>query len=149
MYLLQAQYECLLQAHHVYVLQAHYAHILQASYVHLLQAHYACMLQAHHVYMLQAHHVGKIFLIAQDTLHELQPATAVAAVKSAEALRQVLEAQERLSSHPSEATLKQVIAVLKEVAPDLQQACWLLVSQHQELKSQVRVHESDSPSAYH
>lgn len=91
----------------------------------------------------------KIFSVAQDTLHELQPATAAATVKSAEALRNVLEAQERLSSHPSEATLKQIVAILKEAAPDLQQACWLLVSQQEELKSQVRVHDCDSPSAYH
>lgn len=91
--------------------------------------------------------MGNIFSIAQDTLDELQPATAAATVKSAEALRNVLEAQERLSSHPSEATLKQVIAVLKEAAPDLQQACWLLVSQQEELKSQVTVQDSDSPSA--
>ena len=89
--------------------------------------------------------MSNIFSIAQDTLHELQPATAVATVKSAEALRNVLEAQERLSSHPSEATLKQVIAILNEAAPDLQQACWLLVSQQEELKCQVRVQHSDSP----
>lgn len=79
----------------------------------------------------------KIFTVAQDTLHGLQPATAVATVQSGEALHKVLEAQERLSSHPSEATLKQVIATLKEAAPDLRQACWLLVSQQEELKCQV------------
>lgn len=88
--------------------------------------------------------MSKVFSVAQDTLHELQPATAAATVKSAEALHEVLEAQERLSSHPSEATLKQIIAVLKEATPDLQQACWLLVSQQEELKSQVRVHDSES-----
>lgn len=82
----------------------------------------------------------KLFSFAQDALHELQPATAVATVQSAEALRKVLEAQQRLSSHPCETTLKQVISALREAAPDLQQACWLLVSQQKDLKTQVRKH---------
>ena len=94
------------------------------------------------VRLLQAQHVGKIFSAAQDALHELQPATAVATIQSAEALRKVLEAEQQLRSRPSEAALKQVITELKEAAPDLQQACWLLVSQQEEVKSQVRTHHS-------
>lgn len=80
----------------------------------------------------------QLFSVAQDALQELQPATAVATVQSAEALRTVLEAQQRLMSHPSESTLKQVTTALREAAPDLQQACWLLVSQQKDLKAQVR-----------
>ncbi|KAL3136414.1 hypothetical protein ABBQ38_005672 [Trebouxia sp. C0009 RCD-2024] len=96
------------------------------------EVHYLRSLQAS-----QAQHVRKLFSFAQDALHELQPATAVATVQSAEALRKVLEAQQRLSSHPCETTLKQVISALREAAPDLQQACWLLVSQQKDLKTQV------------
>ena len=62
----------------------------------------------------------------------------MATVAAADALRRVLQAQQKLSSRPSEAALKEVITALKETAPDLQQACWLLVSQQDELKSQVR-----------
>ena len=92
------------------------------------------------VHLLQAQHVRQLFSAAHHAVQKLQPATAVATVQSAEALRTVLEAQQRLTSHPSEASLKQVITVLREAAPDLQQACWLLVSQQKDLKDQVRRH---------
>ena len=81
--------------------------------------------------------MSKLFSVAEAALCELEPATAVATVTAAEALRRVLEAQQLLSSRPSEAALKQVITALTEAAPDLQQACWLLVLQQDELKLQV------------
>ena len=89
---------------------------------------------------MQAEHVARIFGLADTALHELEPATAVAAVAAADALREVLEAQEQLSSHPSEASLKQLIAVLRATAPQLQQACWMLVSQQDDFKREVLAH---------
>lgn len=88
--------------------------------------------------LLQAQHVRKIFSVAQHALHELQPTTAAATIQSAEALRKVLEAQQQLTSQPSETTLKQVVTTLREAAPDLRQACWLLVSLQKDLRTQVR-----------
>ena len=87
--------------------------------------------------LLQAQHISKVFSVAEGAVRELHPATAVATIASAEALRKVLEAQQQLSCHPSEAALKQVISTMREAAPELQQACWLLVSQQEELRAQV------------
>lgn len=86
---------------------------------------------------LQAKHVRQLFAAADIALQQLQPASAGATVAAAEALRQVLEALEQLSCSPSEAALKQLIALLRANAPDLQQACWLLVSQQDTFKTQV------------
>ena len=79
-----------------------------------------------------------MFSAADDTLSELDPAVAEATLAAADALRRVLEAQGQLNSHRSEVSLKQLIAVLRETSPELQQACWLLVSQQEAYKSQAR-----------
>ena len=79
-----------------------------------------------------------MFRVADDTLSELDPAVAEATLAAADALRKVLEAQEQLNSHRSEVSLKQLIAVLRETSPELQQACWLLMSQQEAYKSQAR-----------
>ena len=79
-----------------------------------------------------------MFSVADDTLSELDPSMTEATLAAADALRKVLEAQEQLDSHCSEAYLKQLIAVVRETSPELQQACWLLVSQQEAYKSQVR-----------
>lgn len=91
-----------------------------------------------HLVELQAEQVGRMFTVARATLNELEPSTAAATVAAADALRQVLDAQAQLNSNRSEASLKQLIAVVRETAPELQQACWLLVSQQEVLKAHVR-----------
>ena len=86
---------------------------------------------------MQANSVSSIFTAADTALQSLQPATAAATVAAAEALRKVLEALGQLSCHPSEAALKQLIELLRASAPELQQACWLLVSQQDDFRQQA------------
>ncbi|KAL0025501.1 hypothetical protein WJX77_006736 [Trebouxia sp. C0004] len=86
----------------------------------------------------QAQHVGRIFGVADVALGELEPSTAVAAVAAADALQKVLQAQEQLINRCSEASLTQFIAVLRDTSPELQRACWLLVTQQETYKSQVK-----------
>ncbi|KAL0050590.1 hypothetical protein WJX82_002870 [Trebouxia sp. C0006] len=86
----------------------------------------------------QAQHVGRIFSVADAALTELEPTTAVATVAAADALRKVLQAQEQLTNHCSEASLTQLIAVVRDTSPELQRACWLLVTQQETYKSQVK-----------
>ena len=86
---------------------------------------------------MQAKDMAHIFTAADTALQTLQPATAVATIAAAEALRKVLEALEQLSCHTSEAALKQLIGLLRASAPELQQACWLLVSQQDTLRKEV------------
>ena len=81
--------------------------------------------------------MSRVFNIAKTAVHELEPATAVATVAAAEALRRVVGAQAQLDSHRTEASLKQLVAVVRDTAPELQQACWLLVSQHDVFKTQA------------
>ena len=88
---------------------------------------------------LQAQHVGRIFSVADAALTELEPTTAVATVAAADALREVLQAQEQLTNHCSEASLTQLIAVVRDTSPELQRACWLLVTQQETYKSQARI----------
>lgn len=90
---------------------------------------------------LQAQHVGRIFSVADAALTELEPTTAVATVAAADALRKVLQAQEQLVNRCSETSLTQLIAVLRDTSPELQQACWLLVTQQEIYKSQARICE--------
>ncbi|KAL0035587.1 hypothetical protein WJX79_000785 [Trebouxia sp. C0005] len=86
----------------------------------------------------QAQHVGSIFGMADAALSELEPSTAVATVAAADALRRVLQAQEQLVNRCSETSLTQLIAVLRDTSPDLQRACWLLVTQQENYKFQVK-----------
>ena len=88
---------------------------------------------------LQTQHVGRIFGVADAALSELEPSTAVATVAAADALRKVLQAQEQLINRCSEASLTQFIAVLRDTSPELQRACWLLVTQQETYKSQARI----------
>ncbi len=90
---------------------------------------------------LQAQHVGRIFSVADAALSELEPSTAVATVAAADALRKVLQAQEQLINRCSEASLTQLVAVVRDTSPKLQQACWLLVTQQETYKSQARICE--------
>ena len=77
--------------------------------------------------------------MADAALSELEPSTAAATVAAADALREVLQAQEQLTNRCSEASLTQVIAVLRDTSPELQRACWLLVTQQESYKSQARI----------
>ena len=90
---------------------------------------------------LQAQHVGRIVGVADAALNELEPTTAVATVAAADALRKVLQAQEQLTNHCSEASLTQLIAVVRDTSPEMQRACWLLVTQQEIYKSQARICE--------
>lgn len=77
--------------------------------------------------------------MADAALSELEPSTAVATVAAADALRRVLQAQEQLVNRCSETSLTQLIAVLRDTSPDLQRACWLLVTQQENYKFQARI----------
>ena len=79
--------------------------------------------------------------MADTALSEVELTTAVATVAAADALRKVLQAQEQLVNRCSETSLTQLIAVLRDTSPELQQARWLLVTQQETYKSQARICE--------
>lgn len=66
-----------------------------------------------------------------------QPGSIEASVAAADTLHKVLEAHADLQADPTEAALKQFLALLQQAAPQLQEACWLLVTQHKSVRSEV------------
>lgn len=88
---------------------------------------------------MQAHHVNDLYSVVDAAVQQLEPSNIESSLAAAEALRGVLEAQQTLQANPTEAALKQLLAVLKQAGEQLRQACWLLVTQHQTAKDEVNI----------
>lgn len=88
---------------------------------------------------MQAHHVHDLYDVVDAAVQQFEPSNIESSLAAAEALRGVLEAQQALQANPTEAALKQLLAVLKQAAEQLRQACWLLVTQHQATRDEVYI----------
>ena len=91
-----------------------------------------------HACARQAEHVSTLYGIVDEALHQVEPSSLEGSLVAAEALRSLLEAQETLQANPTEAALKQLLALLQQTSPALREACWLLVTQHDSYRKEAR-----------
>ena len=82
--------------------------------------------------------MASLYDVIDEAVQHAEPSSLEASLAAAEALRNVLEGHETLQANPTEAALKELLAVLQQAAPRLREACWLLVTQHQTIRNEVR-----------
>ena len=77
--------------------------------------------------------------IVAEAVQQVELSSLEASLAAAEALRSFLEAQETLQANPTQAALKQLLALLQQTSPTLREVCWLLATQHGTFRKEVNL----------